>query len=102
MFPETPVLMAHMGMTNVDMNDAVIEMAQECPNMTLIGSATTYKAVLKAIKILGAGRVCFGTDDPFQWPHVVRAMYEATLDGEINEKEKSLVMGGNIARILGL
>jgi predicted TIM-barrel fold metal-dependent hydrolase len=102
MFPETPVLMVHMGMTSVDMNNAVIQMARERPNMALIGSATTYKAILQAIKALGASRVCFGTDAPFQWPHVGRAMYDAVLNGEVTEEEKSLVMGGNIVRILGL
>ncbi|RJP26227.1 MAG: amidohydrolase [Candidatus Abyssobacteria bacterium SURF_5] len=102
MFPETPVLMVHMGMTNVDLNNAVIEMALECPNMALVGSATTYKAILQAIETLGASRVCFGTDAPFQWPHVVRAMYNSALEGEVTQKEKSLVMGGNIARILKL
>jgi predicted TIM-barrel fold metal-dependent hydrolase len=84
------------------MNNAVIEMAQQCPNMALIGSSTTYKAILQAIKTLGASRVCFGTDAPFQWPHVIRAMYDSALDGEVTEKEKNLVMGGNIARILKL
>lgn len=102
MYPEMPVLMVHMGMTDRTMNEVVIEMARECPNMVLIGSATTYWAVLAAIKALGAGRVCFGTDAPFGWPHVVRAMVDAALDGEVSEEEKALVMGGNIARLFGL
>ncbi|MBN1582307.1 MAG: amidohydrolase family protein [Anaerolineae bacterium] len=102
MYPEMPVLMVHMGMTDVVMNKTVVEMALECPNMILIGSATTYKAVLMAIKALGAERVCFGSDAPFQWPHVIRAMYDAALDGEVTEEEKTWVMGGNIARLFGL
>ena len=102
MYPEMPVLMVHMGMTDVVMNKTVVEMALECPNMILIGSATTYKAVLMAIKALGAERVCFGSDAPFQWPHVIRAMYDAALDGEVTEEEKTLVMGGNIVRLFGL
>ena len=102
MYPDLKILMVHMGMANRDMNDAVIEMALECPNMVLIGSATTPGAVLKAIKTLGADRVCFGSDAPFQMQHVVLAMYEAMLDGEVSEEEKALVMGGNIARLFGL
>ncbi len=102
MYPETTVLMVHMGMTHADMNRAVIEAAQECPNMILIGSATTYQAVLKAIHTLGASRVCFGSDAPFQAPHVVRAMYEAALDGEVGPTERVLVMGGNILRLFEL
>ncbi len=101
-YPEMGILMVHMGMTSRDMSDAVIEMAQECPNMYLVGSATTAGAVLKAIQILGADRVCFGTDAPFQIQHVVRAMYEALLEDELSESERALVMGGNIARLFAL
>ncbi|MBN1937584.1 MAG: amidohydrolase family protein [Anaerolineae bacterium] len=102
MFPETPIMMVHMGMTDPMMNRVVVEVAKECPNMHLIGSATTYKAVLDAIKALGAERVLFGTDAPFQWPHVVKAMYDAALDGVVSEKEKTLVMGGNLVQLLGV
>jgi predicted TIM-barrel fold metal-dependent hydrolase len=101
MYPDMPILMVHMGMTNVDMNDAVIEMAQKCPNMYLIGSGTTPEAVLKAIRALGAERVCFGTDAPFKMQHVVLATYQAFLE-EVSEEERALVMGGNIARLFDL
>jgi predicted TIM-barrel fold metal-dependent hydrolase len=68
----------------------------------MIGSATTPAAVLKAIRALGAERVCFGSDAPFQMQHVVLAMYEALLDGEVSEEQRALVMGGNIVRLFGL
>lgn len=102
MYPEMNILMVHMGATDQDMNRAVIEMALENPNMTLVGSGTPYEAVLAAIQILGADRVCFGSDAPFKRPHVELAIYDAALDGEIAEEEKALVMGGNIARLCGL
>jgi predicted TIM-barrel fold metal-dependent hydrolase len=102
MYPDMDILMVHMGMTNNDMSDAVIEIAQECPNMYLVGSATTARAILKAIRLLGADRVCFGTDAPFQMQHVVRATYDALLEDELSHEEKALVMGGNIARLFGL
>ena len=101
MYPDMPILMVHMGMTNVDMNDAVIEMAQKCPNMYLIGSGTTPGAVLKAIRTLGADRVCFGSDAPFKMQHVALAAYKALLE-DVSDEERALVMGGNIARILKL
>ncbi len=47
-------------------------------------------------------RVCFGTDAPFQRPHVVRAWYDAMLKYDVTEAETAMVMGGNIARLLGL
>lgn len=102
LFPETPILMVHMGMTDRMMNHVVIEVAQACPNMYLVGSSTTYQAVVEAIRVLGAERVMFGTDAPFQWPHVIKAMYDAALDGLISPREKALVMGGNLARVLRL
>lgn len=102
LYPELKILMVHMGMADPQMNDAVIKAAVECPNMVLIGSATTYKAVLQAIQVLGAERVCFGTDAPFQWPHVVLATYRAALADQISAEEMALVMGGNIARLFGL
>ena len=102
MYPELPILMVHMGMTDWDMNCAVVEVAQACPNMVLIGSATDAKAVMYAIEALGADRVCFGSDGPFRRPHVVRAMYDALLKYEATAEEADKVMGGNIARLFGL
>ena len=68
----------------------------------LVGSATSSRAILKAIQALGAERVCFGTDAPFQMMHVVLAAYNALLDGAVSATEKALVMGGNIARLFRL
>jgi len=102
LYPEMKVLMVHMGMRNADMNDAVIEMAQENPNMVLVGSGTSSRAILKAIQALGAERVCFGTDAPFQMMHVVLAAYNALLDGVVSAAEKASVMGGNIPRLFRL
>jgi predicted TIM-barrel fold metal-dependent hydrolase len=102
MYPEMPILMVHMGMTDWDMNRAVVEVAEECPNLFLIGSATDAKAVMYAIEHLGADRVCFGTDAPFRRPHVVRAWYDALLKYEVDLQDAERVMGGNITRLFGL
>ena len=103
LFPELPILMVHMGgVGHADLTRAAIEMAQEHPNLTLIGSAVRYKAVLKAIQTLGAERVCFGSDTPFGLMHVEVAAYHALLTDEISAREYELVMSGNIKRLLGL
>jgi hypothetical protein len=102
MYPEMTILMVHMGMTDWNMNQAVVEIAARNPNMALIGSATDAKAVLHAIDVLGADRVCFGSDAPFRRPHVVRATYEAALRYEVSKEDRALVMGGNIARLFEL
>jgi predicted TIM-barrel fold metal-dependent hydrolase len=77
-------------------------MAEECPNLILIGSAVRARAILKAIRTLGAGRVCFGSDTPFELMHVEVAKYHALLDGEVAPEQKQQIMGGNIARLMKL
>jgi predicted TIM-barrel fold metal-dependent hydrolase len=101
-FPETRILAIHMGgVGHRDLTAAMIEIAAECPNITLVGSEVKTKAILQAIKTLGAERVCFGSDTPFELMHVEVAKYHALLDGEISPAEKALVMGGNMARLVG-
>jgi predicted TIM-barrel fold metal-dependent hydrolase len=103
MFPKVQILMVHMGgVAHHDLSNAAIEMAQECPNLTLIGSAVRAQAILKAVKTLGASRVCFGSDTPFELMHVEVAKYHALLDGEVTPEEKQRIMAGNIARLMGL
>jgi predicted TIM-barrel fold metal-dependent hydrolase len=102
-FPETRILMIHIGgVAFHDLSQAAIEVALECPNVTLIGSAVRAVNILKAIKALGAHRVCFGSDTPFALMHVELAMYQALLRDQVSQAEKDLILGGNIARLLGL
>ena len=58
--------------------------------------------ILKAIRTLGADRLCFGSDTPFSLMHVEVAKYRALLEGEVTPEEEALIMGGNIARLFGL
>lgn len=102
-FPEVQIFMVHMGGAAVpDLSDAAVEIAQEHPNLTLIGSGVRAIAVLKAIKTLGSTRVCFGSDTPFALMHVEVATYNALLDGAASEQEKRNVMAGNMIRLLNL
>lgn len=101
-FPDLPILAVHMGgAAFADLSDAMIEIAQEHSNIVLVGSAVRARPILKAIKVLGARRVCFGSDTPFELMHVEVAKYRALLDGEVSDVEEREVMGGNIARLLG-
>ncbi len=103
LFPELPILMVHMGgVGHADLTDAAIEFAAECPNLTLIGSAARTGAILKAVRALGPGRLCFGSDTPFELMHVERARYDAMLEGVLDADGKALVMGGNIRRLFRL
>jgi len=101
--PELPILVVHMGgVGHRDLTNAVIEFAGQCANLTLIGSAVRTGAILKAVRTLGADRVCFGSDTPFELMHVELARYNAMLEGEVSEDKKALILGGNIARLFGL
>lgn len=102
-YPETQILAVHMGgVAFRDLSAACIEIAQELPNITLIGSAVRAVNVLKAIKTLGADRVCFGSDTPFSLMHVELAMYAALMRDEISADDQALVFGGNIAQLFGI
>lgn len=103
LYPELQILMVHMGGAAFpDLSNAAIEIAQEKPNLTLIGSAIRTVPILRAVKTLGAPKVCFGSDTPFELMHVEVARYEAMLDGVVSQDEKDQIMGGNIVRLFGL
>jgi predicted TIM-barrel fold metal-dependent hydrolase len=102
-FPEMPILCVHMGgVAFQDLSNAAIEMAQEYPNITMIGSAVRSINILNAIKTLGADRICFGSDTPFAMMHVELAMYEALMRDEVTAEERNLILSGNMARLFGL
>lgn len=101
-FPETRFLMVHMGGASIPTLDrSAIETAQQHSNITLTGSSINEMAILRAIRTLGAERVCFGSDTPFRLMHVQLAMYQALLrDTPAPDREK--ILGGNLARLLNL
>jgi predicted TIM-barrel fold metal-dependent hydrolase len=102
-FPELTILAVHMGgAAFADLSDAMIEIARDCPNLHLIGSAIRAIRVLEAVRTLGADRVSFGSDTPFALMWVERAKYDALLDGEVSAGDRQKIMGGNVARLFGL
>ena len=101
-YPDLRILVVHMGgVAFPDLSAAAIVVAGEHPNLTLVGSAVRSIPILRAIRALGADRVCFGSDTPFELMHVELARYRALLDGELSEAEQGQVLGGNIARLFG-
>lgn len=100
--PDLHILMVHMGgVGHSDLTRAAIEVMREYPNVTAIGSAVREIPILRAVKELGADRVCFGSDTPFHLMHVEVAKYRALLGGEISVEDEAKVMGGTILRVLG-
>jgi uncharacterized protein len=101
-FPETSFLMVHMGGAGTpSLSRSAIETAREHENITLIGSAIDERAILTALRALGPSRLCFGSDMPFRLLHVQLAMYDALLR-DLDATARQLIMGGNLARLVGL
>jgi predicted TIM-barrel fold metal-dependent hydrolase len=102
-FPDLPILMVHMGGVNSpDLTSVCIEYASIYSNMYLIGSCVRYNSVVKAIRVLGASRISFGSDTPFSIMHADVCAYEAFLQDYFKPEERDLVMGGNIERLFKL
>lgn len=101
-YPEMKILVAHMGgVGHADLTDAMIEVAQDCPNIMLIGSAVRTNALWKAIEQLGADRICFGSDEPFDIMHACTGKYKALLE-DLSMEDQEKIMGGNLLKTLGL
>ena len=103
LFPETNVLIVHMGgCIEPDMSADVIEAARDCPNMYLIGSTIGMDKVANAIRILGPQQVLFGSDTPYHdHPSVYLAQYNEMLK-EFDAHTSELVLSGNAKRIFKL
>ena len=102
-YPALRILVVHMGGAAFhDLSAPAIAVAAEHPNLTLVGSAVRSQPILRAIRSLGADRVCFGSDTPFELMHVELARYRALLDGELPDAARARVLGGNVAHLLGL
>jgi predicted TIM-barrel fold metal-dependent hydrolase len=102
-YPDTRFLMVHMGGVGFhDLSAAAIDVMQQNPNIMGIGSAIRPIGVLHALKTLGADRIAFGSDTPFNLTHVEVAAYQALMQDEFTQAEQQQVMSGNITRFLGI
>jgi predicted TIM-barrel fold metal-dependent hydrolase len=99
-FPEVVILAVHMGgAATPDFSSSVIELCGNYTNIFFVASSIKPAAVLSAINDVSPSRVLFGSDTPFGMMHVEIAKYNALLE-DLPVKEKELVMGGNLKRIL--
>jgi len=99
-YPHLPILVVHMGGAGrPDLHDATIEFAARYPTWHLIDSEADYRKVHKALQVLGAHRVCYGSDSPFcpmrfEWA-IRQAVYQ-----HLSDADRARVLGGNIARLV--
>ena len=100
--PNLKIMLVHMGGAGSPaLHNAVIELAAENPSWYLIDSEADYRAVLKALQVLGSESICYGSDTPFcpmryEWG-IRQVIYQ-----DLSENERANVLGGNMARLLGL
>lgn len=96
--PDVNILLGHMGQEACF--DA-IDVARENPNIFLDTTySPDYRGLIElAVKQVGADRIVWGSDIP-ALEVAVELMKVKCVD--ISEKEKSMIMGGNMARILRL
>jgi uncharacterized protein len=100
--PEARILMAHMGGQPYALGNwhLAVEVAERHPNLYLDTATSQIDngMIEHAVAQLGADRIVFGTDTPLLDPWVQRAKIEGAA---IDESAKRLILGGNIARLVG-
>jgi len=94
-YPESTIIMAHVGGDW----EFGIKSVRNCPNVFVdtSGTITHMGMIEKAVRVLGAERVVFGSDAPAD---LYMALAKVTC-ADIKEEEKALLLSDNMRRILG-
>jgi len=98
-FPDVTVLMDHMGYR--EWTADAIEAARDNPNLYLgtTIAAMEPSSVERAVRELGPERVVYGSN----WPNLYSDLaVEAIRRQKLGKEAEELVLGGNLARILGI
>ena len=97
-FPDTKIIMTHMG-GSLYFGEAII-VAKNLENLYLNTAGVYQPQIIKiAVDKLGANRIIFGSDFPWGNPKIELAKVEVS---GITEEQKELVLGKNLARVLGM
>ena len=96
-YPETTFIIAHAGMMWVKAFQAAKPYPNVCMDMS--GFDPERGIVEKAVEMLGAERVLFGSDAPGR---IYAAQLAKVLYADISERDRELILGGNAARLLNL
>jgi uncharacterized protein len=98
-FPDVTVLMDHMGYR--EWTSDAIEAARDNPNLYLGTTIASFEPITieKAVRELGPERVIYGSN----WPNLYSDLaVEAIHRQRLGKEAEELILGGNLARILGI
>jgi uncharacterized protein len=98
-FPEVTVLMDHMGYR--EWTADAIEAARDNPNLYLGTTIASFEPIVveRAVRELGPERVVYGSN----WPNLYSDLaVEAIRRQHLGADAEQLILGGNLARILGM
>jgi predicted TIM-barrel fold metal-dependent hydrolase len=98
-FPGLNIILGHAAYTMEFCLEALLHL-QDIPNVFAETSQSIPYGIIMCVKILGAKRVLFGSDTPSATPFTIEYQKVALLD--IPVKDKALVLGGNVQRLLQL
>lgn len=108
-FPELKLIVCHLGLYLANRPEQVepfIELAQQHGNVYLDVSGVLLDwKIADAVRRLGAERVLFGTDGPHAQPDersFARRAVRQIQNLELPEADRALILGGALARLLGL
>lgn len=108
-YPNLKVIIAHLGQymcQDSELIDRFIRLAKEHDQLFLDISGVILEEKIKiAIEEVGVTKVIWGTDGPSNKPDPVSftcTELEKVTKLEITMEEKSAILGGNIARLLGI
>ena len=105
-FPETTFIIGHMGFGGINGFpgdiDQLVPSMERAPN-TVTETAGVFKAefIQDVVDQLGADRVLMGSNGPNSPIELPKVMIGKHMN-KLTDDEKSLILGGNFARIFGL
>ena len=105
--PETVVILAHLGTQKTGYADDAINVARHCDNVYLETGWGHQPRLAEAVQAVGAGRLVFGSDcpvlDPFSQLRIIETLTrDGPLGVNLSDDDMEAIMGGNLARLLGL
>ena len=99
-FPAAKIILGHAGLK--DYAREALAAAKRYPNLYLCFCGTTLQAMRNAVRVVGPERCMFGSDLPFGGAdYLALEIYKVKQLG-LSLTEESDVLGGTIARLLGL